>query len=68
MSFGITTEWRSASDRNRVHLRPDSPPLRTPSSDALVRNAMLLGRPRFQIHGRKTDFGQGGIEMSSALQ
>src|SRR6266851_8120429 len=26
MLFGITTEWRSASDRNRVHLRPDSPP------------------------------------------
>src|SRR5882724_6795348 len=25
MLFGITTEWRSASDRNRVHLRPDSP-------------------------------------------
>ena len=24
MLFGITTEWRSASDRNRVHLRPDS--------------------------------------------
>ncbi len=23
--FGITTEWCSASDRNRVHLRPDSP-------------------------------------------
>jgi rhodanese-related sulfurtransferase len=26
MLFGITTEWCSASDRNRVHLRPDSPP------------------------------------------
>src|SRR5213595_113202 len=25
MLFGITTEWCSASDRNRVHLRPDSP-------------------------------------------
>src|SRR5271167_4866995 len=25
MLFGITTEWRSASARNRVHLRPDSP-------------------------------------------
>ena len=25
MLFGFTTEWRSASDRNRVHLRPDSP-------------------------------------------
>src|SRR6266568_1130014 len=25
MLFGITTERRSASDRNRVHLRPDSP-------------------------------------------
>src|SRR5437879_13773676 len=25
MLSGITTEWRSASDRNRVHLRPDSP-------------------------------------------
>ena len=24
MLFGITTEWCSASDRNRVHLRPDS--------------------------------------------
>ena len=23
--FGFTTEWCSASDRNRVHLRPDSP-------------------------------------------
>jgi hypothetical protein len=23
--IGFTTEWRSASDRNRVHLRPDSP-------------------------------------------
>src|SRR5437870_13888093 len=26
MLFGITTEWCSASHRNRVHLRPDSPP------------------------------------------
>lgn len=25
MLFGFTTEWRSASDRNRVHVRPDSP-------------------------------------------
>ena len=25
MLFGITTEWCSASDRNRVHLRQDSP-------------------------------------------
>jgi len=25
MLFGITTESCSASDRNRVHLRPDSP-------------------------------------------
>jgi putative ABC transport system permease protein len=25
MLFGITTEWCSASERNRVHLRPDSP-------------------------------------------
>jgi hypothetical protein len=25
MLFGITTEWCSASDPNRVHLRPDSP-------------------------------------------
>src|SRR5438128_4377555 len=25
MLFGITTEWCSASHRNRVHLRPDSP-------------------------------------------
>ena len=25
MLFGIKTEWCSASDRNRVHLRPDSP-------------------------------------------
>src|ERR1035441_7882224 len=24
MLFGFTTEWRSASDRNRVYLRPDS--------------------------------------------
>src|SRR6266702_8290446 len=29
MLFGLTTEWCSASDRNRVHLRPDSP-LRLP--------------------------------------
>src|SRR5438876_11147516 len=27
MLFGITTESCSASERNRVHLRPDSPPL-----------------------------------------
>ena len=27
--FGFTTEWCSASDRNRVHLRPDSPVLFT---------------------------------------
>ena len=25
MLFGITTEWCSASQRNRVHLRPDFP-------------------------------------------
>ena len=28
--FGFTTEWCSASDRNRVHLRPDSPSSRWP--------------------------------------
>jgi hypothetical protein len=27
--FGITPEWCSASDRNRVRLRPDSPPPRS---------------------------------------
>jgi hypothetical protein len=28
MLFGFTTEWRSASERNRVHLRPVSPAIR----------------------------------------
>src|SRR5882724_1916051 len=39
MLFGITTEWRSASDRNRVHLRPDSPLLL--SVDSLRQNPAL---------------------------
>src|SRR6266581_537870 len=37
MLFGITTERRSASDRNRVHLRPDSPCLvQTDSNSQLL--------------------------------
>jgi hypothetical protein len=37
MLFGITTEWCSASDRNRVHLRPDSPKKRKSSKNFFVK-------------------------------
>jgi hypothetical protein len=41
MLFGITTEWCSASERNRVHLRPDSPSLAHARS-----KGQKLGRPK----------------------
>src|SRR5580692_7545420 len=42
---GITTEWRSASDRNRVHLRPDSPDIEGVQK--------FIGTPDYLEHKKK---------------
>src|SRR5580693_3548270 len=52
MLFGITTEWCSASDRNRVHLRPDSPVLRLMSENfsKIIKCGTRVLEPAFENH------------------
>jgi len=40
--FGFTTEWCSASDRNRVHLRPDSPDHWLPEYTSELLNVLIV--------------------------
>jgi len=59
MLFGITAEWCSALQRNRVHLRPDSPP----GLAKFLNGCDLAGFNvmRFDFPLLKTEFSRAGI-------
>jgi hypothetical protein len=77
MLFGITTEWRSASHRNRVHLRPDSP-LRAVRDPVVVEEVVRTCHPSaapfdplaleaLKCLAEVASYGDGGRDVGATL-